>query len=165
MTQPETYGAFMAAAPTPSPAPVATTTGNAKTYTLPRRGKRPLTFTGSELCMAMNYAADCHSWYEVNIYRTTDKRFVLCLRQFFRDENEQDTVKAWECETFGEVMDRLESYDAADDVRVTVFADDPKLSVPEMAAHALNLRAKAEAARMHFGGLVGEILAELEADA
>ncbi len=164
MTQPETYGAFMAAQPT-SPAPVTTTMGGAKTYTLPRCGKRPLTFTGSELCMAMNYAADCHSWYEVNIYRTTDKRFVLCLRQFFRDEDEQDTTRAWECETFGDLMDRLEAYDAADDVRVTVFADDPKLSVAEMAAHALTLRAKAESARMHFGGLVGEILAELDTDA
>ncbi len=161
MTQPEPYGAFMAV----SPAAMSTTMGGAKTYTLPRLGKRPLTFAGSELCMAMNFVAGCHSWHEVNIYRTTDNRFVLCVRQFFRDEDEQDATKAWECQTFGEVMDLLEAYDAAEDVRVTVFADDPKLSVPEMAAHALNLRAKAEDARKRFGGLVGEILAELDTDA
>ncbi len=161
MNQPEPFGAF----PAPAHGPVSAAMGGAKSYTLPRRGKRPLTFTGSELCMAMNFVAGCHSWYEVNIYRTTDKRFVLCLRQFFRDEDEQDTTRAWECETFGDLMDRLEAYDAADDVRVTVFADDPKLSVAEMAAHALTLRAKAESARMHFGGLVGEILAELDTDA
>lgn len=165
MTQPESYSAFMAAQQTAAAGPLPGVMGGAKSYNIPRRGKRPLAFVGSELCMAMNFVAGCHSWYEINIYRTVEKSFVLAVRHFFRDEGEQDAVRAFECETFGEVMDKLEAYDAADDVRVMVYADDPGLSVPEMAAHALNLRAKAQSARIQFGALVGEILHELEADA
>lgn len=166
MTNAETFSAFMAPSQgSPSQSPGSLPGGGARKMSLPRRGKRPLTFTGSELCMAMNFVAGCYSWYEVNIYRTTEQKFVLCLRQFFRDETEQDTLRSWEFDSFPELVDALEAYDAAEDIRVTVFADEPGLSVPEMSAHALTLRAKAEAARSRFGRLVGEILFELEADA
>ena len=139
-------------------------TAPAMAYKLRRLGGRPLSFHGSELGMAMSFTPTAPYWYEVNIYRTVSQQFVLVIRHFFQSEQEQDTIRAWECETFGEVMDKLESYDAADDVRVTVNAADPDLSLPEMAAHALDLRAKAEAARQQFSGLVGELLYDLEAE-
>ena len=136
----------------------------AATYTLKRLGARPLTFHGGELCMAMSFVPGAPYWYEVNVYRTVEQRFVLAVKKFFRDEDKQDFCRAWEFEDFGDVVKTLENYDAGTDVEVEVMPDDPTLSAPEMAAHAFALRAKAAEARRQFQGLVGEILHELEAE-
>lgn len=129
--------------------------------TLKRGGARPLSFRGTELCMAMSFVPGAPNWYEIDVWRTVEQRFVLAIKQFFRDENEIDQVHAWEFESFDAVMAHLEAYDPAEDVRVDV---DPgaAMSLPELAAHAFALRARAEEARRQFRGLVGEILYDLE---
>ncbi|MEM9370096.1 MAG: hypothetical protein AAGA26_02945 [Pseudomonadota bacterium] len=133
----------------------------ASSFTIKRVGQRPLEFQGTELGMAMSFVPDATFWFEVNIYRTTEQRFVLVIRQFFQSENEGDTAKAWELESFGEVMDKLENYDAADDVRVYGDPSGKGMSLPELMAGAYAYRAQAIAARQQFGSLVGEILHEL----
>jgi hypothetical protein len=136
----------------------------AQAFTLKRLGARPLAFHGGELCMAMSFVPGAPYWYEVNVYRTVDQRFVLAVKKFFRDEDKQDFCRAWEFDDFGDVVKALEAYDAGADVAVDVMPDDPALSAPEMAAHAFALRAKAAEARRQFQSLVGEILHELEAE-
>lgn len=131
-------------------------------FRIKRVGARPLAFEGSELGMAMSFSPANEYWYEVNIYRTADTRFVLAVRLFYQSDDHQDTAKAWECDTFGEVMDHLEGYDAAQDIQVKLAAEDLKLSLPELAARAMGFQAEAEAARLQFRGLVGEILHELD---
>ena len=133
-------------------------------YSLKRMGKRPLSFEGTELCMAMSFHPKSSWWYEINIFRTVEQKFIVSVKQFFQSEEERDTARAWECDSFAHAMDILEGYDAADDVRVNVMADDPSLSLPELAAHALSLRARAEEARRQYQSLVGEILFDLEND-
>jgi len=140
--------------PMPGPAPAP--------FRIKRSGMRPISFDGAELCMAMSYVPGASSWYEINIYRSTDSSFVLAVRLFFRAEDERDRVRAWQFESFEQVMDCLETYDAATDLRVDHFPEDPGMSAAELAAHAFALRARAEAARNQFAGLVGEILHELE---
>lgn len=130
-------------------------------YRLRRSGQRPLAFDGSELCMAMSYVAGTAFWYEVNVYRTTAGRFVVRLDMFTKSDLDRERHDAWECESFGEVLDLLEGYDAANDIRIDVEPDDPALSLADLAAHALALRARAAEARRQYGGMIGELLHEL----
>lgn len=129
---------------------------------IPRMGARPLVFQGVELGMAMSFSPAIPYWYEINLYRTSENRFVLAVRQFFQSEEERDAVTASEHDTIDDAMEALLAYDAGRDIRVTVSAMDPDLSAVDLAACALDLRARAEAARRHFGGLVGEFLHEID---
>jgi len=130
-------------------------------FTIKRLGKRPLTFEGTELCMAMSFVPNTPFWYEINIYRTVTQGFVVAVRLFFQSEDERDRVRAWECETVDQAFDCLEGYDAGADVRVGRQADDPDLTAAELAAHAFVLRSRVQAQRDQYHGLVGEILDEL----
>ena len=132
-----------------------------ETYSLKRMGQRPLTFEGSELCMAMSFSPSAPWWYEINMFRTASQSFVVAVKMFFQSEDERDICRAWECESFSDAMDKLEGYDAANDVRLDIAPDDPGLSLPELAAHALALRAKATEARRQYNSLVGEVLHDL----
>ena len=135
--------------------------GQAGVVTLKRVGARPLSFQGTELCMAMSFTPGAPFWYEINVFRTTDQRFVCAVRTFFAADNEDDQVRAWEFESFEQVMAHLEGYDPADDIRVDLDPSAP-MTLPELAANALALRARAAEARRQFATIVGEILYELE---
>ena len=132
-------------------------------YKIMRSGQRPLAFEGTELCMAMSFVPEAPYWFEINIYRTMDQKFVTAVKTFFQSEEEKDRAKAWTCDSFDAVLDVLEKHDAAADMRVDAFADDKHMSAIELAAHGYSLMAKAKAARDQYHGLLGEILHELEA--
>ena len=126
-----------------------------------RLGKRPLVFKGTELAMAMSFTPGLPYWYELNIFRTDQQRFVLAVKLFFASENELDSSDAWEFDTLAEVFDAIEAYDAGRDVRFDTqgLADAP---AAHMASMSMALRAEVEAARAHFGGLVGELFQQLD---
>lgn len=132
-------------------------------YKIMRTGQRPLSFDGTELCMAMNFIPGAPYWFEINIFRTSNQTFVAAVKTFFSDEDARDRAKAWEFDSFDQVMDALETYDAAADMRVDTFADDKALSAVELAAWGYSLMAKAKAARDLYAGLLGEILHEVDA--
>ena len=134
----------------------------ATSYLIKRAGLRPLRFDGSELCMAMSFVPGAPYWYEINLYRTTQQRFVAAVRIFFRSEDERDRVRAWDCESFEAALERLETYDAGRDIRVERFAEAEVMSAAELAAHGYTLQAQVEAARAQYAGLLGELLHELE---
>jgi hypothetical protein len=136
-----------------------------QSFRIRRAGQRPLAFEGSELCMAMSYIPGACFWYETNIYRTTAQRFVVAIRLFFKSEDERDRVRAWEFESFEQVLACLERYDASEDVRVERFPDETGTAAAELAAHAFALQSRIADARAQFAGLVGEILYELESGA
>lgn len=138
-------------------------TGPAAPFSIKCMGRRPIEFHGVELCMAMSFAPGAPMWFEINIYRTLAQGFVVCVRHFHRDEDQQDLVRAWEHDDFEAVMTTLEGYDPADDLRVDVDPADPGLALPDLAAHALALRARAGEARRQYAALVGEILHDLDA--
>lgn len=137
--------------------------GGAQAHRIARPGSRPLTFSGTELAMAMSFTPELPYWYELNIYRTDGQRFVLVVKQFFQSEDEEDRKNAWEFGSLPEVFEALESYDAARDVKMDAerFEMDG-MSAAELATRAYELRARIEAARAHFAGLVGEFLAQVE---
>ncbi|MEM6548597.1 MAG: hypothetical protein AAF713_12745 [Pseudomonadota bacterium] len=130
--------------------------------TLQRSGQRPLTFTGVELCMAMSFTPGSPFWYEVNVYRSDDNRFVVRVAMFTTAEDDPEVKRAWECESFGEVMDSLEIYDPAGDLHLGMPADAVGQSALDLAAHALSLRARAAEARRQYAGLIGDLLYELQ---
>ncbi|MEL6264286.1 MAG: hypothetical protein AAFR52_01350 [Pseudomonadota bacterium] len=136
--------------------------GEVEDFLLERHGKRPLAFSGSELCMATSYVAGTQNWFEINVYRTTDGGFIVRVDMHAKSVNERGMCDAWTCPSFGEVLDSLESYDAADCVVIDVAPDDHALSLADMAAHALALRARAGVARRQFRSIVGELLMELD---
>lgn len=131
-------------------------------YKVMRSGQRPLVFEGTELCMAMSFVPSASYWFEINIYHTTGQKFVAAVKTFFQSEDERDRAKAWECDSFDEVMDVLEGYDAASDMRVDSFADEHDLSAVELAGLGFSLMAKAKAAREQYNGLLGEVLHDLD---
>jgi len=117
---------------------------------------------GSEIGMAMSFTPEVPYWYEINLYHTTEQTFVLAIRLFFQSEDQRDQSSAWAFETLHEALDMLEGYDAADDVRLDIPLDSAEMSGPELAACAMDLRARAVSARHHFSGLVGEFLHQLD---
>ena len=131
-------------------------------FRIRRIGQRPLIFEGSELCMAMSYIPGARFWYETNIYKTATQRFVVAIRLFFKSEDERDRVRAWEFDSFEQVLACLEGYDACEDVRVDRFPDETGTGAAELAAQAFALESRIADARAQFAGLVGEILYELE---
>ena len=136
--------------------------GAAMEYRVKRVGARPLVFHGSELAMAMSFTPQIPYWYEVNIYRTDAQEFVLAVRLFFQSETEQDTVRAWTFGSLDAVMEAIENYDAGHDIRLNFEGFDEDMPPVEMAARALDLSARVEAARLHFAGLVGELFDEID---
>lgn len=139
--------------------------GNSASFRLTRQGARPLAFSGTELAMAMSFTPGLPYWYEITIYRTSDQRFVLAIRLFYVSEHERDTADGWVFATLPEVFDALEAYDAGRDVVADLSTARAEMPAVELAARALDLRARVAAARHHFAGLVGEFFAELESGA
>lgn len=145
-----------------TPPPTPTSVGQEMTYRIKRSGARPLKFAGSELAMAMSFTPACPYWYEINLYRTTDIEFVVAVRIFHQAEDVQDNVEAWKFATLEDALWQIESYDAAGDI-VAPFPDDMDSATPaDLAADAMELRARIKAARQHYHGLAGEILCELD---
>lgn len=136
--------------------------GATAAHLLRRPGRRPLRFEGVELGMAMSFMPGAPLWFEINVFRVGHGGFVACVKRFHRDEDESDFCRAWECTDFEAVMTALESYDPAADLRVEADPEDPALALPDLAAKAYALRAKAAEARRQYAGLVGEILHDLE---
>lgn len=136
--------------------------GSPSTYRFPRRGARPVTFRGTELAMAMSFTPEIPFWYEINIFRTTEEGFVVAIKEFFQAEESKDSIRAWTFPTLGEVFDHIEGYDAGADVKLP-NVDLDAAAPAELAAMAMDLKARVSAARHHFAGLVGELFAEMEA--
>ena len=133
-----------------------------QSHRIKRMGGRPLVFDGSELAMAMSFSSKIPYWYEINLYRTKEQRFVVVLRQFFVSDKEEDCVHGWEFSNLDEAIDMLLQYDAGQDVEMGLGID-PNTALPaELSAYAMDLRAQAQDRRQHFSSLVGEFLYELE---
>jgi len=133
-----------------------------QSFTLKCSGRRPMHFEGSELCMAMSYVPGAAFWYEVNIYRTVSDSFVVYIRMFSKSEDVPDLHRVFECGGFEGVVSLLEEYEAANDVRIDVLADDQSVPLPDLVVRAMGLRSRIEDARRQFGALVGQILFDLE---
>lgn len=146
----------------PEPAGAMTQLGTAQTYTLRRRGARPLVFHGTELAMAMSFSPELPYWYEINIYRTGAQQFALAIRLFYQSEDQRDRADAWAFGSLEEVLAHLESHDAGRDVPMA--GDWPSADAPpaELAAASMRMQAEVAAARQHFSGLVGELLSEID---
>jgi hypothetical protein len=151
----ETPAAPAASAEMPGPNP------SMQQYRIRRPGARPLIFSGIELAMAMSFTPELPYWYEINIYRTNDQRFVMAVRLFFQSETEDDTVQAWEFHDLPSLFDALEQYDASKDVKVA-FKDLHAASPAELTAMALELRAQIAGAKANFAGLIGELFEEMD---
>lgn len=131
-------------------------------FKIKRPGARPLIFEGTELAMAMSFTPGLPYWYEINLYRASDQRFIVAIRQFFSSKEEQDQVRGWEFDGLEQALDHLAHYDAGQDVKVSMDPANSRLSPAELAACAMELRAKVMAARRHYESLIGEFFFDLE---
>lgn len=134
----------------------------AQSRRIKRVGGRPISFDGSELAMAMSFSPSLPYWYEINLYRTNDQRFVTTVRLFFVSDKEEDRVQGWIFDDLDEAIEKLIQYDAAADVYLGMGLDEAKAAPAELAAYALDLRAKVADYRRHYQSLIGEFLYELE---
>ena len=135
--------------------------GSAVLHRIPQKGGRPNVFEGTELAMAMSFTPGMPYWYEINIYRTSDQRFVVAIRKFFQSETEKDLHNSWSFSNIAEAVDHIEHYDPSNDLRIPML-DMDTASAAELASMAMSLKAEVEAARLHYAGLVGELFAEVE---
>lgn len=136
--------------------------GTAHAYRIKRPGARPIVFDGIELAMAMSYTPALPYWYEINLYRTSDQRFIASIRLFFQSADEQDQTRAWEFDTLDQALEKLAAFDAGQDVRFVIDPADETMSPSQLAAMAMELRARILAAQQHYKSLVGEFFYELE---
>lgn len=134
------------------------------TYSVKRVGARPLEFKGVELAMAMSFTPDLPYWYELNLFKVLHGGFVAAVKTFYVSEDERDSSRAWKCDTLDDALYQLESYDPAVDVRVSSDQSNPMKCAAELFAASLDIRARVEAARQHYRGLVGEFMYELDAE-
>ena len=132
------------------------------TYNVKRIGAKPICFEGTELAMAMSYTPSVHFWYEINLYHTSEDRFVSAIRVFHQSEDKRDTVQAWETTSLDDAIDKLTEYDAACDVEMPGEDHFGKTTPAESASIALQMMARMNAARHHYKSLVGELLFDLE---
>ncbi|MBF9029970.1 hypothetical protein HKCCE3408_06160 [Rhodobacterales bacterium HKCCE3408] len=146
----------------PAPAAEAQSMSAVGAYRFPRPGQRPLVFTGTLLAMAMSFTPEVPYWYEINIFRTETQEFALVLKLFFQSEAEDDYSKAWSFESIEALFDALETYDAAEDIRVPLGPTDGAPPA-ELAAMAYEMKARVAAQRAHWASLIGELFDELEA--
>lgn len=137
-------------------------TMTAPTVRIRRTGARPLVFEGIELAMAMSFTPALPYWYEINLYRTNEQHFAVAIRLFYQSASEQDHVRAWECDSLDQALDKIANYDAAQDVRFAIDPAASNLAAAELAAMAMELRARIMSARAHFASLVGEFFYELD---
>ena len=144
------------------PAPVQTASPALMQYRIRRSGGRPLVFRGIELGMAMSFSPALPYWYEINLFRTVEQTYVVAVKQFHQSSETKDSVRAWTSPSLGEALDKLEAYDPAADIEIGVDAADTGLCAAELAAHAMDLRARVLSARAHFSGLLGEFMHELD---
>lgn len=135
---------------------------SAPSFRIKRPGACPLSFEGSELAMAMSFTPGVPYWYEINLYRTTDGRFVAAVKQFFASKDENDHAKAWEFDALDQALEKLAHYDAGQDVKLTLDPSDTSMGAAELAACAMELRARVMAARRHYETLIGEFFYDLE---
>lgn len=131
-------------------------------FRLRRLGARPLSFRGTELAMAMSFSPEIPYWYEINLYRTEAKDFVLGIKLYFQSSDERDVSQGWQVKSIDEAFDLLVGYDAGGDVRPGMSFEDVGASPADLAAAAFDIRARVEAARRHFESLVGELLHDLD---
>lgn len=131
-------------------------------FRIKRPGARPLIFEGVELAMGMSFTPGLPYWYEVNLYRTSDQRFVVAIRLFHASKDEQDSVRGWEFDSLDHALEKLAHYDAGQDVKLTIDPSSGHMAAAELAACAMELRAKVMAARRHYESLIGEFFYDLE---
>lgn len=134
----------------------------ARKTTLRRTGARPLQFVGAELCSAMSYGPGSTFWYEVNLFQTADQKFIVDIRLFSKTGEDQDRFFVKMVSSFDEVMDYLETYEPANDLRVDLAIDDEGTPIAELCLQAVSLRARIHDARRQFRSIVGEVLYELD---
>lgn len=144
----------VAAAPAPGP--------SGHVFQLRRTGGRPVRFTGTELCSAMSYGPGAPFWYEINIFRAANQKFVVDVRHFTKTDGDKDRFTVWTVESFDDAISALEHYDPATDLRVDLPVDDESVPLAELGLHAASLRLRIGEARRQFRQLVGEILYELD---
>jgi hypothetical protein len=140
------------------PAPVAAD----QLFTLRRSGARPMTFAGAELCSAMSYEPGTPMWYEINIYRTAARSYVANVKMFSKSEDEKDRFAAYEAENFDEVLAWLETYEPANDIRISLPFDDPQTPMVELGIRAAAASMKVAEARRQYRDLMGEVFFALE---
>ncbi|MEO1678542.1 MAG: hypothetical protein AAFU80_10325 [Pseudomonadota bacterium] len=133
-----------------------------QSFHIRRLGGRPLRFRGVELAMAMGFSPEHAFWYEINVYRKLQGAYAVAVRLFHSATDEQDVVQAWPCDGLGDVLETLERYDATQDVTVSVDPTDPDLSAAELAAHALDLRARTEIHKRAYAAVLGDLLHQLD---
>ena len=140
------------------------TVGSPQAFRIKCVGRRPMTFQGTELAMAMSFTPELPYWYEINLYRTTGQKFVVAIKLFHQSENRKDTAYCWELDSLDEVMAAIEGYSPADDVVLPKIPDGMEMSAAECAALACDLRARVADMTRHYQGLAGEFMHELDAD-
>ncbi len=136
---------------------------SADLHCIKRKGARPLRFDGTELAMSMSFVPEFPYWYEINMYRTTDYRYVVAIRLFHQSSESVDTVVASEHDSVDAAVQFIMTYDAAQDVQVPLHLDTMAENPASLAAASLDIMSRIHEMRMHYRNLVGEFLYEFEA--
>lgn len=150
-------------APIAAEAPVDPAALGPMSHTLRRTGGRPISFAGVQLTMAMDYAPGCEMWFEINLYRTAEERYVADVRNFKRDADEQDCFSVYEADSLDAALAALEGHDPANHIAIGFDLEAADASLADLTFRALALRVRVENARRQYRTLLGQVLYDLDA--
>ena len=122
-------------------------------FDLPCDRSRALRFRGRHRLGVASGPSVGQPAYAVHLYETVEGRLVLTVEAHVDVPGHGMTRRAWKVGSPAEALSRLQAYDAATDVPVTVDPEDPEMSAAEMIAHALELRARIDVSRRVFRDL------------
>mgnify|MGYP001795348478 CR=1 FL=1 len=125
-----------------------------------RTGKPPLRFYGDPLFTQTSYRSGPHLWYDVSLFHRPKGGFVVDVKCYKKDSGAADMFRGVQADTIGDVLDYLESYDAAADLDVDSLSGENS-SEARLRLRELELRRAVLEAQRQFALAVTPILEDL----
>ena len=126
--------------------------------TLKRTGQRPLRFNGSVVATVCGVTPALPFWYELNVHRALDGRYLTDIRLFNKAPDEPDLFWVDEHDEAAEAIAHLERYDPAGDVTPPRHLTESSPSSAELALRIARLQLHIDQMTQHYRALVGELL-------
>ena len=128
---------------------------------LKRTGARPLLFNGRTVATVCGVTPLLPFWYEINVHRTLQGRYVSDIRLFHKSPYRSDLFWVAEHDELDEAIAHLERFDPVGDVLPPQQPAAESTSSAELALWIARLQLQVHQATEHYRTLAGELLAVL----
>ena len=129
---------------------------------LRRNGQMPYVFRPvAELAFANSYIVSLPVWYEINLWLSDEKNYVLNIRRFEKSSDQEDTHVVIVSPSQDKVFEAIERYDPLRDLAVNIDLS-PDMPMAEIAMHRLSLYWDMEITRRQYVSAVNDLFKSIE---